>query len=153
MLIVFVFDFAKKQVDFGVSHSILMLSLKLSHQRRHKDGLTVYFRTVCVATENETSARFRNVAKVFQKIMKTLYETHFPNAEVHRRGPVPVCPDSDILAVAWLLEYIGEDSERSGVSPDPSRTARRFPNFTRTVAFQIGDGEISRQRVNGSDST
>ena len=31
----------------------------------------------------------RNVAKVFQKIMKTLYETHFPNAEVHRRGPVP----------------------------------------------------------------
>ena len=55
VLIVFVFDFAKKRVDFGVSHSILMLSLKLSHPRRHKDGLTVYFRTVCVATENETS--------------------------------------------------------------------------------------------------
>lgn len=51
VLIVFVFYFAKKQVDFRASLSILMLSLELANQRRHKDELTVYFRTLCVATE------------------------------------------------------------------------------------------------------
>ena len=55
------------------------------------------------------------VAGVVQKIMKTLYETHFPNAEDRRPGRNPDCPDSDILAISWLLEYIGvSDSEHSG---------------------------------------
>ena len=46
--------------------------------------------------------------------MKTLYDTHFPNAEHRRPGPTPDCPDSDILTIGWLLEYIGADSEHSG---------------------------------------
>ena len=54
------------------------------------------------------------VAGVFQKIMKTVYDAHFPNAEDHRPGRNPDCPDSDILTIAWLLEYIGADSEHSG---------------------------------------
>ena len=54
------------------------------------------------------------VARVFQQILKTLYATYFPNAEARRRGPNPVCPDSDILTIGWLLEYIGADSENSG---------------------------------------
>ena len=77
----------------------------------------------------------RNVAKVFQKIMKTLYETHFPNAEVHRRGPVPVCLDSDILAVAWLLEYIGEDSERSGYPRIQAELRGVFPTLPERSRF------------------
>ena len=54
------------------------------------------------------------VAGVVQKIMKTLYDAHFPNAEDRRPGRNPDCPDSDILAIAWLLEYISADSEHSG---------------------------------------
>ncbi len=54
------------------------------------------------------------VAGVVQKIMKTLYDVHFPNAEDRRPGRNPECPDSDILAIGWLLEYVGADSEHSG---------------------------------------
>ena len=54
------------------------------------------------------------VAGVVQKIMKTLYDAHFPDAENRRPGRNPECPDSDILAVGWLLEYITEDSENAG---------------------------------------
>ena len=54
------------------------------------------------------------VASVVQKIMKTLYDAHFPNAENRRPGRNPECPDSDILAIGWLLEYIAEDSENAG---------------------------------------
>ena len=42
------------------------------------------------------------VAGVVQNIMKTLYDTHFPNAEDRRPGRNPDCPDSDILAIGWL---------------------------------------------------
>ncbi len=69
----------------------------------------------------------KNVAKVFEKIMKKLYETHFPNAETQRRGPVPNCPDSDILPVAWLLEYMGVDSERSGYPRIQTELKSVFP--------------------------
>ena len=47
------------------------------------------------------------VASVVQKMMKTLYDAHFPNAENRRPGRNPECPDSDILAIGWLLEYVG----------------------------------------------
>ncbi len=83
------------------------------------------------------------VARVFQKIMKTLYDTYFPNAEARRPGPNPNCPDSDILTIAWLLEYIGADSENSGyqrikadlksvfpVLPERSRFNRRRRNLS-----------------------
>ena len=55
------------------------------------------------------------VAGVVQKMMKTLYDAHFPNAENRRPGRNPECPDSDILTIGWKpLEYIGADSEHSG---------------------------------------
>ena len=54
------------------------------------------------------------VASVVEKIMKTLYDAHFPNAENRSPGRNPECPDSDILAIGWLLEYITEDSENAG---------------------------------------
>jgi len=56
----------------------------------------------------------KSVARVFQKMMKALYATYFPNAEARRPGRNPDCPDADILTIGWLLEYIGEDSEASG---------------------------------------
>ena len=49
-----------------------------------------------------------------QKMMKTLYDAYFPDAENRRPGPNSECPDSDILVIGWLLEYIGEDSENAG---------------------------------------
>ena len=54
------------------------------------------------------------VASVVQKMMKTLYDFHFPDAEHRRPGRNPECPDSTLLAIGWLLEYIGADSENAG---------------------------------------
>ena len=54
------------------------------------------------------------VAGVVQQLMKTLYDAHFPDAEHRRPGRNPDSPDADILTIAWLLEYIGADSELSG---------------------------------------
>ena len=83
------------------------------------------------------------VAAVVQKIMKTLYEAHFPNAADRRPGRNPDCPDSDILTIGWLLEYIGADSELSGYKrlkvelkavfpclPERSRFNRRRRNLS-----------------------
>ena len=39
------------------------------------------------------------VVEVFQKIMKTLYDIHFSNAEARLLEPNPNCPDSDILTI------------------------------------------------------
>lgn len=84
------------------------------------------------------------VASVVQKIMKTLYDAHFPDAENRRPGRNPECPDSDILAIGWLLEYITEDSENAGYPrlkaalktvfrslPERSRFNRRRRNLLR----------------------
>ena len=84
------------------------------------------------------------VASVVQKIMKTLYDAHFPNAEDRRPGRNPACPDSDILSIGWKpLEYIGADSEHSGYKrlkvelptlfqclPERSRFNRRRRNLS-----------------------
>lgn len=75
------------------------------------------------------------VARVFQKIMKTLYETYFPNAEARRPGPNPNCPDADILTVAWLLEYIGEDSENSGYRRIKAELKTVFPSLPERSRF------------------
>ena len=76
-----------------------------------------------------------SVAGVVRKIMKLLYETHFPNAENHRLGRNPDCPDSDILAIGWLLEYIGADSEPSGY--------RRLKTQLRTVSRACLNARVS----------
>ena len=77
----------------------------------------------------------RRVARVFQKIMKTLYDTYFPNAEARRRGPNPNCPDADILTVAWLLEYISEDSENSGYQRIKAELKTVFPSLPERSRF------------------
>ena len=77
----------------------------------------------------------KRVARVFQKIIKTLYETHFPNAEARRPGPNPNCPDADILTVAYLLEYIGEDSENSGYQRLKTELKTVFPSLPERSRF------------------
>ena len=77
----------------------------------------------------------KRVARVFQKIMKTLYDTYFPNAEARRPGPNPNCPDADILTVAWLLEYIGEDSENKGYQRIKAELKTVFPNLPERSRF------------------
>ena len=68
------------------------------------------------------------VAGVVQKIMKTLYAAHFPDAEDRRPGRNPECPDSDILTIAWKpLEYIGADSEHSGYKRLKAELQTLFP--------------------------
>ena len=83
------------------------------------------------------------VAGVVEKMIKTLYDTHFPDAENHRPGRNPDCPDTTILTIGWLLEYIGADSEHSGYKrlkvelktlfpclPERSRFNRRRRNLS-----------------------
>ena len=81
------------------------------------------------------SCTLKRVARVFQKIMKTLYDTHFPNAEARRPGRNPDCPDADILTVAWLLEYIGEDSENSGYRRIKEELKAVFPSLPERSRF------------------
>ena len=68
-----------------------MLSCKSVNKRKHENKLIVYFRTLCFATENEPRT-LSEVAGVFQKTMKTLYDTYFPNVEAHR---LCLNPDSE----------------------------------------------------------
>ncbi|MDE0011015.1 MAG: IS982 family transposase [Candidatus Poribacteria bacterium] len=75
------------------------------------------------------------VAGVVQKIMKTLYDVHFPDAENHRPGPNPDCSDSDILTVGWLLEYIGADSEHSGYLRLKAELKTIFPSLPERSRF------------------
>ena len=77
----------------------------------------------------------RRVARVFQKIMKTLYDTYFPNAEARRRGRNPDAPDADILTVGWLLEYIAEDSENSGYRRIKAELKSVFPSLPERSRF------------------
>ena len=81
------------------------------------------------------------VAGVFQKIMKTLYDAYFPNAEARRPGPNPACPDSDILMIGWLLEHIGEDSECSSYQRIKAALKTVFPSLPERSRF-------NRQRRN-----
>lgn len=76
-----------------------------------------------------------SVAGVFQKMMKTLYDTYFPTAEAARRGPNPEAPDSDILTVAWLLEYIGTDSENAGYRRIKAELKTVFPSLPERSRF------------------
>ena len=76
-----------------------------------------------------------SVAGVVEKIMKTLYDAHFPDAENHRSGRNPDCPDSDMLAIAWLLEYIGADSEHSGYRCLKAQLRTVFPRLPERSRF------------------
>ena len=77
-----------------------------------------------------------SVAGVVQKMMKTLYDVHFPDAENHRPGPNPDgFPDSDILTVGWLLEYIGADSEHSGYLRLKAELKTIFPSLPERSRF------------------
>ena len=75
------------------------------------------------------------VAGVVQKMMKVLYDTHFPNAENRRPGRNPDCPDSDILAIGWLLEYIGADSENAGYPRLKAELKTVFPSLPERSRF------------------
>ena len=76
-----------------------------------------------------------SVAGVVRKIMQVLYDTHFPNAEEHRPGRNPDCPDSDILTLAWLLEYIGADSENAGYRRLKTELSPLFPSLPERSRF------------------
>ena len=88
--------------------------------------------------------------------MKVLYDTHFPNAEDHRPGRNPDCPDSDILTLAWLLEYIGADSENAGYRRLKTELAPLFPSwfpersrFNRRRRDLMAASEVLREKLRG----
>ena len=83
------------------------------------------------------------VDRVFQKIMKTLYDTYFPNAAACDLGPNPDAPDSDILTIAWLLEHIGEDSERSGYQRIKAELKTVLPSLPERSRFNCRRRNLS----------
>ena len=95
----------------------------------------------------------RGVARVVQKLMKTLYQTHFPDAENRRPGPNPKCPDSDLLTIGWLLEYIGAASETSGYARLKAELAETFPDLPERSRFNrrrrnlLGASEVLREAL------
>ena len=113
------------------------LCYPISHQTKGDIRIDLQFTLQRYALQLKNQpCTLRRVARVFQKIMKTLYDTYFPNAEARRPGRNPDAPDADILTVGWLLEYIGEDSENSGYQRIKSGTEKCVPVFTGAVAFQ-----------------
>lgn len=93
------------------------------------------------------------VAGVVRQIMKLLYETHFRDAENHRPGRNPDCPDSDILAIGWLLESIGAARESSGYRRLKSQLRTVFPclpersRFNRRRRNLWGASEVIRRTL------
>ena len=85
--------------------------------------------------------------------MKTLYDAHFPNATDRRPGRNPDCPDSDILAIGWLLEYIGADSEHSRYKRLKVELKAVFPCLPERSCFNrrrrnlSGASEVLRQAL------
>ena len=95
-----------------------------------------------------------SVAAVVQKMMKTLYDAHFPNAENRRPGRNLDCPDADIIAIGWLLEYIGvSDSEHSGYRRLKAELSTVFPclpersRFNRRRRNLLGASEVIRRTL------
>ena len=76
-----------------------------------------------------------NVAGVVQKMMKVIYDRPFPNAEDRRPGRNPDTPDSDILTIAWLLEYIEADSEHAGYQRLKVQRQALFPSLPERSRF------------------
>ena len=78
----------------------------------------------------------RGVARVVQKLMKTLYQTHFPDAENRRPGPNPEV--SRLRPSHYrVASRIHRGSQRNlGICTLESRTCRDLSRFTRAVAFQ-----------------
>ena len=95
------------------------------------------------------------VAEVVQKMMKTLYDAHFPDAANRRPGRNPACRDSDILAIGWLLEYITEDSENAGDPRLKSQLKTVFPSLPERSRFNrrrrnlSGASEVIRRTLAG----
>ena len=94
-----------------------------------------------------------NVASVVQKMMKVLYDRHFPNAEDGRSGRNPDAPDSDILTISWLLEYIGADSEHAGYPRLKVQLQTLFPSLPERSRFNrrrrnlMAASEVIRQTL------
>ena len=75
------------------------------------------------------------VLSVCRRIMETLYHICCPNAEAHRPGPVSLCPDSDILALGWVAELAGVDSERAWYARIKAEYAQMFPHLPSLTRF------------------
>ena len=50
-------------------------------------------------------------------------------------APNPDCPDSDILTLGWLLEYIGADAEHSGYQRLKAELQTVFPSLPERSRF------------------
>ena len=93
------------------------------------------------------------VAGVVQKMMKAIYDRHYPNAEDRRPGRNPDAPDSDILSIAWLLEYIGAESEHTGYARLKLELRTLFPSLPERSRFNrrrrnlLGASEVVRQTL------
>ena len=76
------------------------LCYPISHQTKGDIRINLQFTLQRYALQLKNQPRtLRRVARVFQKIMKTLYNTYFPNAETRCPKRNPDAPDADILTV------------------------------------------------------
>jgi hypothetical protein len=67
------------------------------------------------------------VVCVCRRIIATLYDAYFPEAQTQRPVPTSRCPDSDILTLAWITELVSKDSERAWDNNVKANLGNVFP--------------------------
>ena len=95
----------------------------------------------------------RNVSLVVKELTVTLDENYFPVVDELRPGPKRICPDSDIICIAWFLEIIGKDSELAGYKIVKAELSNLFQHLSECFRFKMKSIRIAitplRCRVRG----
>ena len=68
-------------------------------------------------------------------ITDDLYKKHVPDHISHRRGPDSLFPDSAVLAISWVGEMFGIDSEKAWHSFVKKHFSYLFPNIPQRSRF------------------
>ena len=92
------------------------------------------FRRTCVSTEKLT-AHTRNRIICLSTHHRNTLSYLLPKSEAHRPGPVSLCPDSDILALGWVAELAGVDSERAWYARIKAKYGTLFPHLPSLTRF------------------
>ncbi len=85
--------------------------------------------------EGTTALNLEDLLSVSFIIIDDLHEQHFPNATAHRPGPNSKLADSEVIAIAWVGEMVGIDSERAWYSFVKKEFSHLFPHLPQRSRF------------------
>ena len=85
--------------------------------------------------EGTTALNLEDLLSVSFIIIDDLHEQHFPDATAHRPGPNSKLADSEVIAIAWVGEMVGIDSERAWYSFVIPEFSHLFPHLPQRSRF------------------